>query len=182
MTNEVQPWLSYEQVVTDILNKLAEEFDFVRVEGKQTALGLKSGTAWEIDAKGVCSTDGAFFIVECRRHTTSRLSQEQVGALAYRILDTGASGGIIVSPLGLQEGAEKIACAENIISVTLNPDSTIQNYMIAFLDKMHRAMSAMDEAFVTETATLQAVMSVADEGVCTESFGLIIYDEQGNFV
>jgi hypothetical protein len=42
--------------------------------------------------------------------------------LAYRIIDTGADGGILVSPLGLQEGAERVAAAENIISVRLNED------------------------------------------------------------
>ena len=33
------------------------------------------------------------------------------------VIDTGATGGIIVSPLGLQEGAKRIADSENIISV-----------------------------------------------------------------
>ena len=53
-----------------------------------------------------------FVIIECRRYTKSRQSQEKIGGLAYRILDTGARGGILISPLGMQEGASKIADVE----------------------------------------------------------------------
>ena len=57
----------------------------------------------------------------------AKQNQERLGGLAYRILDAEADGGIIVSPLGLQEGAERIAAAENVISVTLNENSTRQH-------------------------------------------------------
>src|SRR5262250_1546186 len=40
-----------------------------------------------------------------------------LGGIAYRIRDSGAEGGIVVSPLGLQEGAAKVAKKENIVSV-----------------------------------------------------------------
>ncbi|MFD0746083.1 hypothetical protein ACFQ1L_32730 [Phytohabitans flavus] len=36
-----------------------------------------------------------------------------MAVLAYRIMDTGADPGIIVSPLGIQEGAAMIVLAEN---------------------------------------------------------------------
>lgn len=49
---------------------------------------------------------------------------------------TLATGGIIVSPMGLQSGAEKVASAENVISVKLTPNSTNQEYMIEFLNKV----------------------------------------------
>jgi hypothetical protein len=54
------------------LNRLAKEFGLEFVEGKQKIQG--SATTWEIDAKGVAGDEG-FFIVECRRHTTSKQSQ-----------------------------------------------------------------------------------------------------------
>jgi hypothetical protein len=56
--------------------------------------------------------------------------------LAYSIIDTGALGGIIVSPFGLQEGADKVAAAEKIISVRLNADSTPTEFAFQFLKKL----------------------------------------------
>jgi len=132
----VAKWESYEQVATYLLNQFANEFGLERVEGKQEVVGQRSGTAWEIDAKGVRTGDAGFIIVECRRYTTSKQSQEKVGALAYSILDSGAEGGIIVSPLGLQEGAERVAAAENIVSVQLDENSTRHEYILCFLNKV----------------------------------------------
>jgi 2-polyprenyl-3-methyl-5-hydroxy-6-metoxy-1,4-benzoquinol methylase len=128
-------WRSYEQVAHYLLNQMASEFGLRRVEGKQTIRGSRSGTAWEIEAKGVRIGEGeGFIIVECRRYTTSKQRQEQMGGLAYRILDTGAAGGILVSPLGLQEGAAKVAGAENIQTVILSENSTTTNYLLQFLN------------------------------------------------
>jgi hypothetical protein len=127
---------TYEQVATFLLNEFALHFGLDRVEGKQDVPGLLSGTTWEIDAKGVKAGDGAFIIVECRRHTTSRPNQEDLAALAYRILDAGAIGGIIVTPLGIQEGAARVACAARIISVRLDPASTTRDYVLQFLNNV----------------------------------------------
>ena len=129
-------WKTYEEVATYLLNEMAAEFDLEAVEGKQKILGLQSDTEWEIDAKGVSEGGDQFVIIECRRHTTSKLNQESMGSLAYRLHDMGALSGIIVSPLGLQEGAKKVANAENIISVTLDPDSTRTDYVMKFLDQI----------------------------------------------
>jgi hypothetical protein len=70
-----------------------------------------------------------------RRYTQSRLNQEAVAAIAYRIHDTGAKGGIVVSPLDLQAGAKKLAEHERIISVRLSPDSTMTSYLLQFLNR-----------------------------------------------
>ena len=112
-------WKTYEEVSTYLLNQFAKEFGLEHVEPKQKVEGKRSGTLtfWEIDAKGVRQGDEGFFIPECRRYTISRPNQELVGALAYRILDTGAEGGIVVTPLGIQDGAKKVAWAEKIIHV-----------------------------------------------------------------
>ena len=130
-------WETYEEVAQQILDDMAAEFGLVKVEGKQLLAGRNSGTEWEIDAKGLLGDSAMFVIVECRRHTTSRLKQEEAGALAWRILDTGAAGGIIVSSLGLHEGAAKVAASRNIISVTLGPNSTTRDYVLGFLNKVH---------------------------------------------
>jgi hypothetical protein len=87
----------YEEVARILLNRMHKEFGLERVEGKQDIEGLRSGTSWEIDAKGIREGDGAIIIVECRRYTSSQLKQEHLGGLAYRILDTGVVGGITVS-------------------------------------------------------------------------------------
>jgi hypothetical protein len=105
--DESHSWETYEEVATYLLNQFATKFGIERFEGKQNVEGKRSGTSYEIDAKGMGSDNEVFIIVECRRYTTSRQSQERLGGLAYRIIDTEASGGILVSPMGLQEGAKK---------------------------------------------------------------------------
>ncbi|GHU15509.1 hypothetical protein FACS189441_7270 [Betaproteobacteria bacterium] len=125
-------WQTYEEVATYLLNRFAEDFGLGRVEGKQI-VPAESGTKWEIDAKGCKDNDTSFVIVECKRYTTNKINQETVAGLAYRIKDTNASGAILVSPIGLQAGAKKIAEKENIIPVTLNQEATTVQYILAFL-------------------------------------------------
>jgi hypothetical protein len=69
-------------------------------------------------------------------------------------------GGIIVSPLGLQEGAQKVANAENVKHVTLGPDSTTNEYVMRFLN----------EIFVGLQDTITA----------TDSFTVTVHDRDGN--
>jgi len=134
--NDDKKWRTYEEVAQYLLNEFAREFGLEKVEGKQKLKGIVTGTEYEIEAKGVAENEEKFIIVECRRYTTSKLNQDRIGGIAYRIKDTGAKGGIIVSPLGLQEGARKIAKAENIISVILNKDSTTKDYILKFLEQI----------------------------------------------
>ena len=141
-------WQTYEEVATYLLNKFATEFGLDRVEGKQKVKGKRSGTTWTIDAKGTKEGNEGFVIVECRRHTTSKHSQEKVGGLAYRIIDTGAEGGIIVTPIGLQKGAEKVANAENVVHVRLDENSTKYKYVLGFLNKI--MLGVLDKIKVKE--------------------------------
>ena len=131
-----QSWRTYEEVAAYLLDKFSQEFGLSGVEGKQVIKGHRSGTKWEIDAKGIQQGNEGFVIVECRRFTTSKQNQEKLGSLAYRILDTGAQGGIIVSPFGIQEGAAKIAAAENVLEVLLDANSTPHDFAIKFLNKL----------------------------------------------
>lgn len=150
-------WVSYEKVAQHLLHSIASEFDLGRVEGKQIAPG-KSGTNWEIDAKGIRFSDEGFIIIECRRYTTSRLSQEDVAAIAYRIKDMGAKGGIIVSPLNLQEGARKVAEHEGLIHCRLSPNSTTTDYVLQFLNK---AFIGLSETLPTMRDTLSVTVTRA---------------------
>lgn len=129
-------WETYEDVAAYLLNEFASRFKLDGFSGKESIKGNVSGTTWEIDGKGFTDGDDKFVIVECRRYTTSKQSQEKMAALAYRIHDTGASGGIIVSPLGLQSGAQKVASSENIIPVKLTPESTTKEYFLEFLNNI----------------------------------------------
>ena len=142
MTTE---WKDYEQVAAYLLDQNAKEFGLDRVEAKQDLTGQESETMWEIDAKGIRQDNEGFVIVECRRYTKSRLTQEHLGALAYRIMDTGADGGIIVSPLGIQEGAAKVAASSNVLNVQLDANSTRTQFAMRFLKKL---MIGIEERFV----------------------------------
>ncbi len=73
-----------------------------------------------------------FFIVECKKHK-KRLDTDKLDAMAFRIIDSGADGGIVVSPMGLQAGAAKIATSQNIVSVHLNRDAKEFEYVLRFL-------------------------------------------------
>ena len=137
---ETKKWESYEEVAQYLLNQVAKIFGLGTVEGKQIIPG-QSGTNWEIDAKGIKTDGEGFLIIECRRYTKSRLGQESVGAIAYRIKDTGAEGGIIVSPFEFQKGAKKVAEHEGIQHVILDPKSTTTDYMLRFLNKVFVGIS-----------------------------------------
>ena len=141
MADQPKKWRTYEEVAAYLLNQMAEEFGLEKVEADQTVVGLRSGTKWNIEGKGIADGGDRFVIIECRRYPTSKLDQESLGGLAYRISDAGAFGGIVVTPVGLQEGASRIAAAENIITVILDEKSSSTDYVVRFLDKIKVGMS-----------------------------------------
>lgn len=147
-------WKTYEEVAQYLLDQFAAHFKLGRVEEKQIVPG-ESGTEWEIDAKGVKSDGDGFLIVECRRYTNSRLNQESMAALAFRIQDTGAHGGIVVSPLELQRGAKKVAAHSNIQHVMLVPESTTTDYIMKFLNQVFIGLS--DSVTVTDSLHIQVI-------------------------
>lgn len=160
MPDQPQSWETYEQVAVHIMNQIAGQLGLEHVEGKQHVYGSHSGTVWEIDGKGVRDGTEGFVIIECRRYPKSRQKQEQVAALAYRITDTGANGAIIVSPLGFQEGAKKVATANAIHEVRLGPDSTRTDYILSFLEKAFLGMSDAGAAIDTLTVVRTEAPSV----------------------
>jgi len=154
MGENSKPWRSYEEVAEYLLNEFAVHFALGRVEGKQIVSG-QSGATWEIDARGVMIEGEGFVIIECRRHTTSSLPQESIAGLAFRILDTGAAGGILVTPLDLQSGAKKVATHSNIVHVTLTPDSTTTEYVMRFLNRAFIGVADTLPLIVKERATIE---------------------------
>jgi hypothetical protein len=144
-------WISYEDVARELLHRFRKDLGLSAVQGKQSIRGR--ATSWEIDAKGVREADGATIVVECRRYTTSRDNQRNAAGLAYTIIDTGSAGGIHVSPLGLQEGAARIAACENIIEVHLNKNATPEQFQMSFLDQLKLGFA--DEARLNVHETLR---------------------------
>lgn len=140
MLKKSKKWRSYEDVATALLNEFRLHFRLAHVDAKQHIPG--EATSWEIDAKAIVENGDGFLVVECRRYTRSRISQEQLGGLAYRIKDIGAQGGIVVSPLGFQVGAKRIAEKEHVMEVRLDPDSTTTNYILQFLNSAFVGISA----------------------------------------
>jgi len=140
MSDQPDPaWQRYERATRDILQRLRGEFGLSEVEGKQVVHG-ESGAAWEIDAKGIVEGSNAFVVIECRRYTTSKLKQEGVAALAWRVQDVGASAALLVSPLGLQEGAAKVAASSSVYEVRLPAHATLEQFVLSFLGNLYASL------------------------------------------
>lgn len=154
MTEEKKAWESYEEVAQYLLNQFASKFGLGHVEGKQCVPG-KSGTKWHIDAKGVANNGDGILIIECRRYTKSRLSQESLAAIAFRIQDTGANGAIVVSPLDLQSGAKLVAAHTKIQHVILDHTSTTTEYILRFLNQIF--MGFTDTASIKDSLLITVI-------------------------
>jgi hypothetical protein len=155
-----QTWKTYEEVATYLLNQFATQFGVGRFDGKQLVAG-ESGTRWEIDAKGFTEDESHFIIVECKRYTHRGVPQDIVAALAWRIRDTGAAGGILVSPVGLQSGARLVAEKTGIIEVKMTSNSTTTDYVLSFLNRVCAGVSNL----VAFSDHLSAVARDADGNV-----------------
>jgi len=166
----MEPWEAYEEVAADLLNQFATHFSFDRVEGKQKVRGAKSGSTWEIDAKGVRDSDGAIFVIECRRYPDRKLNQDAMAGLAYRIQDIGAGGGIVVSPLELQSGARSVAEAENITEIQLDPSSTPRNFAMRFFGRLMLGASVEFKAVLGMSADAEVIRSCRD---CGQQFSVV---------
>lgn len=160
-------WKSYEEIAAYVLNQCAAQFGLSRVDGKQDVAG-KSGTDWEVDARGWTEGDTAHFLVECKKHEKTAISQAITGSLAYQILDTDASGGFLVSPLGLQSGAKKVAASNNIHEIKLDPRSTTSTYFGEWLGKLHVGF--------TEELNLQASEHLLIKSIDKEGVEAVVYD------
>lgn len=135
----------YEDAARSVLYALRGELNLSQIETKQSLPG-NSGTTWEIDAKAWCEGNNGFLVVEARRYTTRRLNQESVAAVAFRIQDLGAVGGIIVSPLKLQKGGQLVAASANIEHVVLSADSTPERYLAEYMERIYHGLQIIDSA------------------------------------
>lgn len=132
----VKKWENYEQVAKQLIDEFSEELGLQAVGGKQKIQGHLSRTTWEVDALA-WKDQNNYLIVECKCYENKSVNQATVASLAWQIQDTGAVGGIIVTPKDLQSGAQLIAKAANIIDMKLPPDANQYEYMCEFLNKIH---------------------------------------------
>jgi hypothetical protein len=132
----------YEQVTRAILERCREQLGYKEVCPKGKIPG-ETGTEWEIDAICYRAESDGMILVECRRHTTSKIDQEQVGGLVFRIIDTGAEGGLMVTPLGFQAGAELVAKARQVNLATLNPDATEREYVLKIAGQLFLGVGSL---------------------------------------
>lgn len=151
-------WQNYEEVATYLLSEIAHELGLERVEGKQLRRGKRTETDWEIDAVGFCSGSESIVLIECKQFPKKKVSKGIIADLAYRIIDTGAESGIIVSPLGLQEGAARVAAAEGIISIQLSAGASRSEYMMRFLNQLRfRAAERLTFSVMPLSGSLEEV-------------------------
>jgi hypothetical protein len=110
-------WVTYEEVVAQLLDTFAAYFG---VERNEVSLNNLPGTTYEVDGKGFSRGNLGYFFIECRRYINTSQSRADVCAFAFQVEDTGAIGGIIVSPLVLKEGLTIVSEAKNVKRVQHN--------------------------------------------------------------
>lgn len=142
-------WRTYEEVAAYVLNQCASQFGLARFEGKQGIAG-QSGTDWEVDARGWAEDGKTFVVVECKKHKGAKISQAIVGSLAFTIQDTGAAGGFLVSPHGLQAGAKKVAAAAKVEEIKLDPASTPDAFFGEWLGSLQAGFADTVTASMSE--------------------------------
>lgn len=150
-------WSDYEDVSRYVLEQLRGRLGLAAVEPKQILTGVDSGTDWEVDAKCIRDGDAAILIVECRRYK-SRLTQEALAAIAYRIRDTRSAGGFTISPMKLQKGAKKVADANSVQHIQLSAESTPGAWFALIDDVFH--IGFVDEVKVDVSDSM--VLTVLD--------------------
>ena len=147
-------WPAYETAARAVVADLRTKLGVQSVEGKQMIPGA-SGTTWEIDGRAFLQGNSGYLVIEARRHTSSGQKQEDLAALAYRITDVGASGGIIVSPLPLQSGAQLVANHENIAHIRLDSSSTAEQYLAQFMGQTFHGALCVSAAHATSMADIE---------------------------
>jgi hypothetical protein len=151
-------WETYEEVARSVLDQCAEQFGLERFDGKQDVVG-KSGATWEIDARG-WAVDGSTFVVECKQHARTGISQAITGSLAFTIADIGGAGGFLVSPQGLQAGGKRVAVSSNIKEIKLDSKSTsaawfgewLGSLRVGFVDKVNTKIGERLQIVVRDIA------------------------------
>lgn len=149
-------WRRYEEAARTILANIGHALGITSVGPKQKMPGA-SGTEWELDARAWAEGEEGFLVVEVRRYATSRLKQEDMAAIAFRVEDVGASGGIIVSPLPPQRGAAIIAKSKGLKCVTISLDSTAETYLAEFMGRKFHGVQVREAAHLRDESSATVI-------------------------
>lgn len=165
MAQTPKPWQTYEEVARAVLHDLRTQLGISDITDYKDLPG-NSGTSWCVEGTATSTADGGILIIECRRHTSQGLSQESVGALAFRITDTNSSGAILVTPLPLQKGAELVASSQNIEHLKLEPWSTSENYLAEVMGRCFHHITEHVSVVLSDSLTVRVIRDgkVIDEG------------------
>ncbi len=115
--SEKRTWERYEDVARQLIDDIKSSLGLSMVNPDKKEFPKKDGGICEIDVSAYDMSDGKLVLVECR-NKNKRLPQEEVHGFAYRIQQTNAKRGIIVTPIGLQKGA---IIAANGLTLTFEP-------------------------------------------------------------
>lgn len=158
----------FERITRLILKNLREHLGYETVEGSKRYRGKSSGRKRQIDIS-VYRTDGKMIIVECKRHTR-KVDIKIMGEFYYVInREIGADGGLLVSSVGFDAGAQAVANAEKIGMATLNSDATEYDYILEIAGQLWRGISftdivpVSDEAIFTIGANFVNTTPITDE-------------------
>ena len=171
-----QTWETFEEVTAQLLedSKKLLGIDKVTRHSRQNKPLPGKQTSWRIDVTAYDVKDEILVIVECKRWTTDRVSQEDMGGFAYRIKDLSAKG-IIVTTLPLQAGAQKIAEGENIRHILLEPGTTSDDYTAQLTQGLFKTniIKRAEQLSITDSITLTShVIPPADQLTVTDSIEL----------
>lgn len=160
----------YELVTKKILENLRHHLRFDNVGGKEKYQG-ETGTEWEIDASCYRKDTDTLVLIECRRKTTRRIPQEEMAGFAFRIRDIGAGEGLMVTPIGYQKGAKKVAKAARIGMATLNPEATESEYILTIANRLFRGLLVLDHGTETDNVSVYRTCDACGSELITQDSG-----------
>jgi len=132
----VENWRNYEDAARKIIGKLNSMKDELRIEkitDKQKIKG-KSGEEWEMEIMASDSESGKPILLECKCWAKP-IPRDVIVSLAYKIKDVGGDRAFIITPIGLQSGAKKLAGVEQIETILLTKDSTSSNFDLVLANR-----------------------------------------------
>ena len=136
MNEKITPTF-YEKMVAGAISKMLEEAISFKPEVTHSHKMVgKSGQPHEIDisATAFIGPVKLLFISECKMYRTRKVGVDEVLEFQTRIDDLAANKGIVVTPLGYEAGAIKIAKAYNIALLTLDVPDPAEVLAKAFSD------------------------------------------------
>lgn len=161
----------YEAVTRKIFHNLREHLGIYGVSKEKTK-HIGNSTNWTVDASCYKNEDDTLVIIECRRKTTSKINQEEAGGFAFRVGDIGAGSAYMVTPIGFQNGAKKVATAHKIGMAILNVDATDTEYILNVANQLFRGLHVREKGLGSESLSVSREVHVSETGSSFESIGV----------